>query len=98
MDGQSASLSLAYIVGRSALLHKPCKTITHARLASFVPREARDNAILDYAADTGDITLLCAQQHVAIGGTHDDDHLFRFKDSSYWHRNMGIYISHGHGR
>src|SRR5947209_20529157 len=98
MDIQSISLGLIGVGGRDALLHKPGKTIAHARLPSFIAQKARDDTILYHAADAWYLTLLRAKQHMTIGGTHDDDHSSRFENGGGRDGNMGIYIANGDRR
>src|SRR4051794_8808255 len=98
MDVQTASLGLIGVGGRDTFLHKPCKTIAHARLPGFIPRKARDDAVLYHTADTWDLTLLRTQQHMTIGGAHDDHHPPWFENRRCRDGDMGIYIGNRNGR
>lgn len=54
-----------------------------------------DDAIFDIAAHAGYDVLFGAQDHVAVGGTHDDHHAARVHHRGGRHRNVRVDVGDG---
>ena len=91
-------LCLPLIGCRNAVLDKPRKMVAHARLSSFVTKEAWRYTIFYITTHARDNMLLFAQNHVANAGAHDHHHTARFGYRCSWHRHMGIHIGDSDGR
>src|SRR6266536_2456835 len=96
MHRQTTGLGCISVGSGHTLFHKPGKTVAHTRLPGFISREARDDAILDHAADSWNMVLLRTQRHMAVGGAHNDHHMSRFEDRGCRNRDVCIYIRHRH--
>ncbi len=97
VDVNASLLGLLLVGSRHTILHEPGEMVSHARLPRFVPEEARHDAVLDVAAHTGHDVFLGAHHHVAVGGAHDDHHARWLYDRGRRNRDVGIYVSNGHG-
>src|SRR6266496_2375721 len=96
MHRHTTGLGCISVGSGHTLFHKPGKTVAHARLPSFISREARDDAILDHAANTWNMMLRCTQRHMAVGGAHNDHHMPWFEDRGCRNCDVCIHIRHRH--
>ena len=98
MYGDAPLPGLLRITFRHAVIHKPCKVVSHTALSGFISEVARHDAVFHQTANTGDTCFRLGEHHMTGRSSHNDHHLSRLSDPAARQGRMGVNDSGSHRR